>query len=132
MNMYNFKSKDDNGNNSFVVKSHQFREKKKTPTIFRMWRLTIKFLFYSGITPIKCEYSTENGQWYLKTSLFHKVSAFVSKHITLQHKTLSCKFIHRSDPCCKHGYHYLLSKSAVLFLKWMNIYPLKIQMPSTI
>ncbi len=66
---------EDNKRNIFVIKSHQYCGPKKTQYcgVFRMWQLSINFLFYFGITPFKCVYCTENGQWYLKTSWFHQV-----------------------------------------------------------
>ncbi len=72
--MDTFIAKEHTPTNVFVIKSFKSCKQSKAPIVFRMWQFTINFLFYFGLTPFKCEYSTENGQWHLKGSLFHKVS----------------------------------------------------------
>lgn len=65
-------------NNFTFVKAQEFRLTKSASSVFLMWRLTINFLYYFGVTPFKCEFSVDNGKLYLKTSLFHKVWVYIS------------------------------------------------------
>ncbi len=76
--MHIFKTKEDNIIKALVTKSHKYYNQNRTSSVLCMWRAGINFLFYFGIFPFKCEYCTESGQWYLKTSLFHilKTSLF--------------------------------------------------------
>ncbi len=74
--MYHSKNKEGYANNFIFVKTQEFHKTKAASSVFLMWRITINILYYFGVTPFKCEFSVDNGQWYLKTSRFHKVRVY--------------------------------------------------------
>ncbi len=60
-------------NHFIFVKAQMFQENQSASKVFLMWRLTINILYYFGVTPFKCEFSIDEGQWYLKSTWLHKV-----------------------------------------------------------
>ncbi len=60
-------------NNKIGVETYQSQQAKNISNVFRMWRITINFLYYFGAIPFKCEYCKTHQHWYLKTSKMQKV-----------------------------------------------------------